>query len=63
VGEWVKDVWAVGVPMVSREGHRILALNCSGPIFDMSRQKIIQEVGPRLLGVRDKVLAATGGLF
>lgn len=63
VGEWVKDVWAVGVPMVSREGHRILALNCSGPIFDMNRQRIIQEVGPRLLALRDKLLAATGGVF
>lgn len=63
VGEWVKDVWAVGVPMVSREGHKILALNCSGPIFDMNRQKLIQEVGPRLLQLRDRVVAATGGVF
>ncbi len=63
VGEWVKDVWAVGTPMVSREGHRILALNCSGPIFDMNRQRIIQEVGPRLLALRDRVMAATGGVF
>lgn len=63
VGEWVKDVWAVGVPMVSREGHRILALNCSGPIFDMTRQRLIQDVGPRLLELRDKVVAATGGVF
>jgi DNA-binding IclR family transcriptional regulator len=63
VGEWVKDVWAVGVPMVSREGHRILALNCSGPIFDMNRQRIIQDVGPRLVALRDKVMAATGGVF
>ncbi|APV52289.1 hypothetical protein BWI17_04575 [Betaproteobacteria bacterium GR16-43] len=63
VGEWVKDVWAVGVPMVSREGHRVLALNCSGPIFDMTRQRIIQDVGPRLLALRDQVLVATGGVF
>ncbi len=63
VGEWVKDVWAVGVPMVSREGHRILALNCSGPIFDMNRQRVISEVGPRLVALRDRVMAATGGVF
>ena len=63
VGEWVKDVWAVGVPMASREGHRILALNCSGPIFDMNRQRIIQDVGTRLVALRDKVMAATGGVF
>jgi DNA-binding IclR family transcriptional regulator len=62
VGEWAKDVWAVGAPMASREG-RILALNCSGPIFDMTRQRIVQDIGPRLLAVRDQVLAATGAAF
>jgi DNA-binding IclR family transcriptional regulator len=63
VGEWNKDVWAVGTPMVSREGHRILAFNCSGPIFDITRQKIIADVGPRLIALRDRVAASTGGAF
>jgi DNA-binding IclR family transcriptional regulator len=63
VGEWNKDVWAVGAPMVSREGGRILAFNCSGPIFDITRQKIIQNIGPRLLDLRDQVAASTGGVF
>jgi DNA-binding IclR family transcriptional regulator len=63
VGEWNKDVWAVGTPMASREGGRILALNCSGPIFDITRQKIVQEIGPKLLELRDRVAASTGGVF
>jgi len=63
VGEWNKDVWAVGAPMVSRDGLRILAFNCSGPIFDITRQKIITDVGPRLLALRDRVAASTGGIF
>jgi len=63
VGEWNKDVWAVGTPMVSREGGRILALNCSGPLFDITRQRIITDVGPRLLQLRDRVSASTGGVF
>ena len=63
VGEWNKDVWAVGAPMISREGGRILAFNCSGPIFDITRQKIIQNIGPRLLQLRDQVAASTGGIF
>jgi DNA-binding IclR family transcriptional regulator len=63
VGEWNKDVWAVGVPMISREGQRILAFNCSGPIFDITRAQIIQDVGPRLLSLRDRVAASTGGVF
>lgn len=41
VGEWNKDVWAVGTPMISREGGRILAFNCSGPLFDITRQRIV----------------------
>ena len=63
VGEWNKDVWSIGTPMVSREGGRILVLNCSGPIFDMTRQKAIQVVAPRLLELRDKVAASTNGAF
>jgi DNA-binding IclR family transcriptional regulator len=63
LGDWNKDVFAVGVPMVSRDGKRILAFNCSGPIFDMSRQKLIQDIGPRLVQLRDKVYAATHGNF
>jgi DNA-binding IclR family transcriptional regulator len=63
VGEWNKDVWAVGTPMISREGRRILAFNCSGPIFDITRQRIIAGVGPRLLALRDRVAASTGGVF
>lgn len=63
VGEWNKDVWAVGAPMVSRDGLRILAFNCSGPIFDITRQRIVQEVGPQLLALRDRVAADMGGMF
>ena len=63
VGEWNKDVWAVGAPMASREGGRIVAFNCSGPIFDITRQKIIQNIGPRLLQLRDRVASSTGGVF
>jgi hypothetical protein len=41
----------------------VLAFNCSGPIFDITRQKIIQNIGPRLLELRDRVAASTGGIF
>jgi DNA-binding IclR family transcriptional regulator len=63
VGEWNKDVWAVGTPMVSQASGRILAFNISGPLFDITRQKIVHEVGPRLLALRDRVAASTGGSF
>jgi DNA-binding IclR family transcriptional regulator len=63
VGEWNKDVWAVGTPMVSEASGRILAFNISGPLFDITRQKIVHEVGPKLLALRDRVAASTGGSF
>ena len=34
-----------------------------GPIFDITRQRIVQEVGPQLLALRDRVAADTGGMF
>ncbi len=63
LGDWTRDVWAVGVPMISRDGNRVLPLNCSGPIFDMTRQRLLEDVGPRLLRVRDRVMSVTGGNF
>lgn len=63
LGDWNRDVWAVGVPMISRDGSRVLAFNCSGPIFDMTRQRLMQDIGPRLALLRDHVLAATDGSF
>src|SRR5574340_100930 len=63
LGDWNKDVYAVGVPMVSRDGKRILAFNCSGPIFDMTRPRLLHDIGPRLVQLRDKVYAATHGTF
>jgi DNA-binding IclR family transcriptional regulator len=63
VGEWNKDVWSVGTPLVAREGGRIVAFNCSGPIFDITRAQIIQTIGPRLLALRDQVAASTGGVL
>jgi DNA-binding IclR family transcriptional regulator len=62
-GDWSKDVFAVGTPLASRDGLHILALNCSGPIFDMSRQRMMSDIGPRLVAMRDRILATVGGIF
>ena len=63
LGEWNPEVWAVGTPMVSSDASRILAFNVSGPIFNMTRARLITDIGPRLCALRDKVLSATGGNF
>lgn len=63
LGDWNPEVWAVGTPMVSSDASRILAFNVSGPIFNMTRTRLITDIGPRLCKLRDKVLSATGGNF
>ncbi|MBI3525603.1 MAG: IclR family transcriptional regulator [Betaproteobacteria bacterium] len=63
LGEWNPDVWAVGTPMASSDGSRILAFNVSGPVFNMTRARLISDIGPRLCDLRDRVLSATGGNF
>jgi len=63
VGDWNPEVWALGTPMVSRDASRILAFNVSGPIFNMTRARLITDIGPRLCALRDSVLLATGGNF
>ena len=63
LGEWNKEVWAVGTPMVSNDGAHVLAFNVSGPVFAMDRERLIKDIGPRLMALRDRVYAATGGNF
>ena len=51
LGDWEKSVHAVGVPMGN------LALSCFGPPQEMTRARLINEVGPRLLSIRDRIVA------
>lgn len=63
LGDWNPDVFAIGAPMVSADGGRVLAFNCSGRVTTMTRDKLVLDFGPRLLALRDQVLAQTQGNF
>ena len=63
MGDWNPDVFAVGVPLVSADGDRVLALNCSGRVSIMTRERIVDEIGPKLVALRDRVLSLTEGRF
>lgn len=63
MGEWSDDVFAAGVPMVSNDGSKILAFSCSGPVHEMTRKRLVGEIGPRLMQLRDRVHATLGGVF
>lgn len=63
LGEWRPQVYAAGVPLVSQDGSRIFAINCSGPLYAMTRKRIVQDIGPRLLQMRDQIISTLGGRF
>ena len=63
MGDWTEDVFAAGVPMVSSDGSKILAFSCSGPTRQMTRKRLVSEIGPRLMQLRDRVHAMLGGVF
>lgn len=63
-GETDPNVWGVGVALVSPVDGRIFAFNCGGPLHGMTRRKIVTDIGPRLIALRDAVageLKAAGG--
>ncbi|KAB2695375.1 IclR family transcriptional regulator [Ochrobactrum sp. Kaboul] len=48
IGEWHKDVNSVAVPLVHGQ-YGVLAFNCGGPSFQLSREKLEDDIGPRLI--------------
>ena len=61
LGDWDRNVHAVGVPMPAGDGSKILALSCFGPSGEMTRARLVGEVGPRLIAIRDRVSSSLGG--
>lgn len=62
-GDWNPEVFAIGVPLVPADRNRILALNCSGRISTVTQEKLVQDFGPKLVALRDKVYQRTRGVF
>jgi DNA-binding IclR family transcriptional regulator len=63
VGEWQQDVNGVGVPFVPDDGSGILAFNCGAPAFRIDRDRLQNELGPRLVDMVQsisRILSGTG---
>ncbi|MEL7559294.1 MULTISPECIES: IclR family transcriptional regulator [Stutzerimonas stutzeri subgroup] len=58
IGEWHRDVNAVAVPMTHAQ-HGLLAFNCGGPSFQLSREKLEEDIGPRLVHMVSNIEAST----
>jgi DNA-binding IclR family transcriptional regulator len=58
VGEWQSDISAAGVPFVPADGSGVYAFNCGAPVFRLSRERLVGDIGPRLAAMVRKVQAA-----
>jgi DNA-binding IclR family transcriptional regulator len=47
-GDWKSEVNAVGAPILIGQGEPEFALNCGGPAFLVSTERLTNEIGPKL---------------
>lgn len=59
-GEWKSEVHAVGVPLRVGEGSLSFALNCGGPAYMLPRERLIDDIGPRLAALADRIRQTMG---
>jgi len=60
-GEWQKDVNAIAIAFRPPGGRSVMAINCGGPGFNLSREFLLQEVRPQLLALGTRLQGLEGG--
>lgn len=60
-GEWQNDVHAVGVALKLNDGTGPYAFNCGAPAFRFTEDRLINDIGPRLVTMVRNIEAALGG--
>ncbi|MCC7347770.1 MAG: IclR family transcriptional regulator [Variibacter sp.] len=58
LGEWQQDVTGVAVPVVPSDRSGVFAFNCGAPAFQISRERLETDIGPRLVNLARNVEAA-----
>lgn len=58
IGEWHRDVNSVAVPLVHHQ-YGLLAFNCGGPSFHLSREKLEDDIGPHLINMVNNILLSS----
>jgi DNA-binding IclR family transcriptional regulator len=61
-GEWQTDVHAAGVALRLNDGTGPYAFNCGAPAFRFTEDRLINDIGPRLVAMVRNIEAALGGL-
>lgn len=50
LGDWRENVNSIAVPLVQAD-RSVLAINCGGPSWQLSAEKLEQDIGPRLVEI------------
>jgi DNA-binding IclR family transcriptional regulator len=61
LGEWERDINAVGVPLIAPDGSGVFAFNCGAPAFQFTRERLESDIGPRLVNLVRNVEVALSG--
>jgi DNA-binding IclR family transcriptional regulator len=60
-GDWIEDVYAVGVGLRMNDGTGPYAFNCGAPAFKFNEERLKGEVGPRLVAMVKEIEAVLNG--
>jgi DNA-binding IclR family transcriptional regulator len=61
-GEWQDDVSAVGVALKLNDGTGPYAFNCGAPAFRFTEDRLLSDIGPRLVAMVRNIEALLGGV-
>jgi DNA-binding IclR family transcriptional regulator len=61
IGDWRPDINGVGVPMVMADGSGVYAFNCGAAAYALSRERLEQDIGPRLVHLVARVATVVNG--
>ena len=61
-GEWQDDVHAVGVALKLDDGTGPYAFNCGAPAFRFTEDRLVNDIGPRMVAMVRNIETALGGV-
>ena len=61
-GEWHDDIAAAGVALKLNDGTGPYAFNCGAPAFRFTEDRLVNDIGPRLVAMVRNIEVALGGV-
>jgi DNA-binding IclR family transcriptional regulator len=60
LGDWERNISAVGVPLQMPMGDKVMAFNCGGPSFLLPQDTLLNDLGPSLVQLVNGVKVSMG---